>query len=306
LPEQARSKAIVVLGGGRGLASVLRALRSTDKRVTAIVSIAWEGDCGDGAERRLTGTGVGDLRRSLEALTDDDGALLRAIRRPLTVEGLGQHPLGNLTLAAAADALGDYGRASIWLGEQLGIDGAVLPATIEPGRRQIELVEQEATGEPLGGRGRRVGKLRFIGDRTESPEAAIAAIRDSQWALLTPGALYRRVLSASAVPDLAASLRSTSARVVWIANLEPDPREAPHTTAIEHVVLLRLHGVRVDVVLHDSSATLAFDPAELAAIGVESVSRPLRSAANPAVHDPEQLQLALTELFDSHPAATDR
>jgi uncharacterized cofD-like protein len=294
---------VVALGGGRGLASVLRALRRVDTRLTVIVSIAGEEDYGGDARQRLTGP-VGDLRRSLEALSDEEGALLHAIRRPLTVHGVGRHPLGDLTLAAAADALGGYGRASIWLGEQLGIDGAVLPATIEPARRQIEEVEQAATGQLSDGPGRRVRRLRFVGDRTESPEAAIAAIRDAQWALLTPGALYRSVLSTCAVPDLAAALRSTSARVVWIANLEPDPYEAPNMTAIDHVLLLRQHGVRVDVVLHDPSATLKFDPAHLAEIGVESVSRPLRSAPDPAIHDPDRLHSALAALLASHPAGT--
>lgn len=302
LPEQARSSsAAVALGGGRGLTSVLRALRNEDGHLTVIAGIAGEEDQDDGAQHRLTGP-VGDLRRSLEALSDEDGALLHAIRRQLTVDGVGQHRLGDLTLAAAADALGGYGSASIWLGEQLGIDGAVLPATVEPARWQIEEVEQDAIQAPPGGSGHRVRQLRFVGDRIDSPAAAITAISDAQWVLLTPGAMYRSMLSTCAAPDLAAALRSTSARVVWIANLAPDPGDAPDMTAIDHVHLIRLHGLRVDVVLHDPSAALSFDPVDLAHIGVESVARPLRSATDPAAHDPERLRSALTTLLAS-PAA---
>ena len=297
----ASNNAVVALGGGRGRASVLRALRSAAIPLTVIVSIAAAGDDGGDGRQRLTGP-VGDLRRSLEALSDEEGALLHAIRRPVTVDGVGRHPLGDLTLAAAADALGAYGRASMWLGEQLCIGGAVLPATVEPARRHIKAVEQPATGEASGGPAHRVRMLRFVGERTESPEAAIAAIRDAQWVLLTPGALYRSVLSTCAVPDLAAALRSTSARVVWIANLEPDPREAPNMTAIDHVNLLGLHGVCVDVVLHDPSATLTVDPAELARVGMESIPRPLRSATDPAAHDPERSRWVLTTLLALHHA----
>ena len=297
------NNAVVALGGGRGLASVLRALRSADIPLTVIVSIAAAGDDGGDGGQRLTGP-VGDLRRSLEALSDEEGALLHAIRRPVTVDGVGRHPLGDLTLAAAADALGGYWRASMWLGEQLGIDGSVLPATVDPAQCHIEEVEQAATGAVSGGPAHRVRRLRFVGDRNRSPEAAIASIRDAQLVLLAPGALYRSVLSTCAVPDLVTALNSTSARVVWIANLEPDPREAPNMTAIDHVHLLRLHGVRVDVVLHDPSATLTFDPAELARIGVDSVARPLRSATDPATHDPERLGSVLTAMVAPHPAGT--
>ncbi|MGH2895241.1 MAG: gluconeogenesis factor YvcK family protein [Solirubrobacteraceae bacterium] len=297
---------VVALGGGRGLVCVLRALRSADLRLTVITSIAAEGDRAQEAHQGLTGP-VGDLRRSLEALSDQDGALLHAIRRPLTVDGVGLHPLGDLTLTAAADALGGYGQASMWLGDQLGIDGAVLPATIEPATSHLEEIDLPepvaATGQPE----RRVKRLRFAGGGTDSPEAAIAAIQKARWVLLTPGALYRHVLSTCAVPDLAAALTNTSARVVWIANLEPDPGEAPALTANDHVLVLRLHGVRVDAVMHDPSATLAFDTNELAGIGVESVTCRLRSASDPGTYDPERLEAALTEMLASprpeHPPA---
>lgn len=288
---------VTVLGGGRGLACLLPALRSTHTCLTVITSIAAEGDGQDDARPRLTGP-VGDLRRSLEALSDEDAALLHAIRRPLTVEGVGRHALGDLTLTAAADALGGYGRASMWLGDQLGIDGSVLPATIEPPRRHIEDADPAARGPANG---RPVRRLRFADGRTDSPEAAVVAIRDARWVLLSPGGLYRHVLSTCAVPDLTAALTATSARVVWIANLDPDPSETPRMTAIDHLLALRLHGVRVDAVLHDRSAKLSFEAAELSALGVESISHPLRSASDPGTHDPDLLHEALTALLAPGP-----
>ncbi|MGA9859794.1 MAG: 2-phospho-L-lactate transferase CofD family protein [Solirubrobacteraceae bacterium] len=290
---------VVTLGGGRGLACVLPALRNAHWQLTVITSIAAEADGECDVRQRLTGP-VGDLRRSLEALSDEDDALLHAIRRPLTVDGVGLHPLGDLTLTAAADALGGYGRASIWLGDQLGINGAVLPATVEPARRHIEEIRTTAPGEATGQSSRRVRRLRFADSRPDSPEAAVAAIRNARWVLLAPGGLFRHILSTCAVPDLAAALTSTSARVVWIANLQPDPHEAPNLSAMDHVLALRLHGVRVDTVLHDPSAALVFDTSELSAIGVESVTRPLRSASEPGTHDQERLHAALTELLTSH------
>lgn len=280
--------------------SVLRALRGADMSLTVIVSIADDGEYGGDPQQHLTGAGVEELRRSLEALSGE-GALLRALRRPLTVERLGRHRLGNLALASAAAAFGDYSRASLWLGEQLGIDGAVLPATIEPTRHETKVVDRGTPFKPARGRRRRVRKLRFAG-QPRSPDAAIAAIEGAEWVLLAPGALYRSVLPTAAVPDLSASLMNTSARVMWIANLEPDPLDASSLTAIEHLLVLRMHGVRIDAVLHDESATLKFDPAELTGNGAASVSRALRSRTDPALHEPEQLRLALDPLLSLRPA----
>ena len=289
------SDAVVVLGGGRGLASVLPVLRNIGTHLTVITGIAAGPEEGGEARQRLRGP-VEDLRRSLEALTDEDAALLHAIRRPLMVDGLGRHPLGDLTLTAAADALGGYGRASTWLGEQLGIDGSVLPATVEPARHDMEEIGLPAHGHVATRPARR---LRFADSRTDSPEAAVAAINDARWVLLAPGGLYRNILSTCAVPDLAAALATTSAHVAWIANLEPDPDEAPGMSATDHLLLLRLHEVRVDAVLHDPTATLSFDAAELSALGIVSVTRPLASKTSPGTHDPQLLQAALTDLLAS-------
>ncbi|HEY5335299.1 MAG TPA: hypothetical protein VIJ71_04685, partial [Mycobacteriales bacterium] len=71
-------------------------------------------------------------------------------------------------------------------------------------------------------------------------------------------------------------------------------------TAIDHVSLLGLHGVCVDVVLHDPSATLTVAPAELARVGMESIARPLPSATDPAAHDPGRLRCVLTTLLALH------
>lgn len=296
MSEHSRSSdQVVVLGGGRGLACVLPAVRSAGMPLTVITSIAIEPNGDEDARQRLRGP-VEDLRRSLEALSDQDGALLHAIRRPLTIDGVGEHPLGDLTLTAAADALGGYGRASVWLGDQLGIEGSVFPATIEPASQHIE----DATLPALGKTVRQpVRRLRFPESGSDSPEGALAAIANATVLLLAPGGLYRNILSTCAVPDLAGALAATSARVVWIANLQPDPHDAPGMTATDHLLLLRLHGVRVDMVLHDPSADLGVDAAELSALGVESLAHPLRKKSDPGTHDPELLHAALARLLAS-------
>jgi uncharacterized cofD-like protein len=281
---------------------VLRALRGQSTRLTVIVSIAYQPGNGDEVQRRVTGASVEDLRRSLEALSSEERPLLRAIRRPLTIERLGRHPLGNLVIASAASAFDDYGRASAWLGEQLGIEGAVLPATTELVRWELEPCEDTHAPRFPSDSVRRPSRLRFIDARIDSPAAAIDAIEQSEHALLAPGSLYRSVLSTAAVPDLAAALGTTAARVLWIASLERDPDQPATMTAIDHLQALRLNGVRVDAALFDPSAGMRFDASELARYGVEAIPRPLRSIRNPRVHDPKRLRSALRELIALRPA----
>ena len=277
------------------MTSVILALRGQDTPLTVIASIAYEPDHGDEVRQRVTGASVEDLRRSLEALSVEEGALVRAIRRPLTFERLGRHPLGNLVIASTAAGFDDYGQASMWLGEQLGVGGWVLPATTEPVRREIEPVTEAVSG----GEERTYARLRLVADRVEAPDAAVRAIERAQCVILAPGSLYRSVLATAAVPELASALRRTDAPVVWVANLEPDSDEAANFSSMDYLLALRMHGVRVDVVLHDPSATLTFEPDELEVYGVRSMVRPLRARTDPGAHDPRLLGFALDDVMSS-------
>jgi 2-phospho-L-lactate transferase/gluconeogenesis factor (CofD/UPF0052 family) len=173
-----------VLGRGRGLGSVLRALRGTDAEVTAIVTTA---EVPGPAPDPDSESAVADLRRSLEALSGEEVALSRAMRRPLMIERRGRRPLGNLLLQSLSSGFGDLGEASLWLGEQLGIAGWVLPSTAVP--------------------------------------LTVGAIREADLVLLAPGRVSGGVLVASAIPEVGAALRATPARVIWICNLRSEKGE---------------------------------------------------------------------------------
>lgn len=298
MPRQSQSNnAVVVLGGGRGLARVLRALRQENSDSTAIVSIAHEAQHAGDPPHSLTSAALEDLRRSLEAMAGQEGALLRTIRRPLTIDRRGT--LGTLVIASVAEAFGDYGRATAWLGEQLDVAGEVVPATAEPVQLLIEPAAEAATPGSSGRSEHMLSRVRFVGERLDSSDAAVAAIDHAQWVLLAPGSLYRNVLATAAVPDLVDALARTRARVLWIPSLAPDSREGAHMTARDHLRALRLHRIRIDAVMHDPSATLGFDAAELTSQGVDSVACELRDQANPAAHDLGQLRLALRGLIGS-------
>lgn len=277
---------------------MLRALRESDHELTVIVATAE--DATPGAEpSNGSDAAVAELRESLEALTNDEVALARAMRRPLTVDRLGRHPLGNFVIQTLAAAFGDLGEASAWLGAQLGISGWVLPATIEPLKFRIETVaptsdDAAATGDPLD----RL-RLTFIPARPPVSATVVKAIDLAKLALLAPGSLFSRVLAASAIPDIAAALAATPARVVWICNLEPEG----HETANDQLAALRRHGVRVDAALYDPKAALQLASQQFADLGVELIPRRL-CGATPGMHDRELLRTALTELAGVAPTST--
>ncbi|MGO9752503.1 MAG: gluconeogenesis factor YvcK family protein [Solirubrobacteraceae bacterium] len=289
---------IAALGGGHGLASVLTALRDAALELTVVVTIADDGGSSGELRRRWGGPAVGDLRRSLIALTDDEAALSRALGRPLMISRLGTHPLGNLMIHSLAQAFGDLALASRWLGEQLGIEAVVLPASAEPvvllGDAGAKVLQGESA---IGAAPAPVRRLHFFPQRPRVYEAVLAAIGRADWVLLAPGSLFTSTLAAAALPDIAAALACTAAHVVWIANLEPDgDGETGGMSAADHLAALRDHGVRFDAVLYDPAAELGFRSEQIVHDGLSAYAAPLQGDV-PGVHDAGLLRAALLELF---------
>ncbi len=286
---------VAVLGGGHGLAAVARALRDDTSELTLIVTIADDGGSSGELRRHREGPAVGDMRRSLIALMGDDVALARAFARPVTINRLGSHPLGNLVMRSLADAFGDLETASEWLCQRLGITGRVLPASAEAVSLVGETDAQLIQGESAIGTARvRIRRLRFRPERPTVPPATVRAIEQADWVLLAPGSLFTSVLAVSALPDVASALARTAARVVWICNLQADQYESAGMTLTEHLAALRRHRIRVDCALHDPAAELQFRPEPHGRGSLELLRWPLRGA-QPGAHDSGLLRAALLQ-----------
>src|SRR3984885_11908989 len=151
---------VAVLGGGHGVAAVLRALRDADLELTAVVTTADDGGSSGALRRRFGGPAVGDMRRSLIARSDHTNALGTAMARPLNTQ-FGRHPLGTLLIRSLSDSLGDLEASSRWLGQRLGVSGCVLPASLEPVRLLADTGTRLIAGESaIGATARGIRPLR--------------------------------------------------------------------------------------------------------------------------------------------------
>jgi len=284
---------VTVIGGGHGLAAVLAALRSEPCELIAVVTIADDGGSSGELRRRLGGPAVGDLRRALIVLAGDEAPLARALGRPVTVQGFGRHPLGNLVIRSLAGVFGDLAAASDWLRLELGIRARVIPATVDNVSLVAEVGRGVIVGESaIGTSQAAISRLRFSPERPRVNDGALASIATSDYVLLAPGSLFTSVLAVCALPDVVPALAATAARKVWICNLEGQPGETAGMSALSHLAVLRRHGIRVDAVLFDPEAEVSFAPAQLARRRIEAVPAPLQDG-QPGIHDPALLRTAL-------------
>ena len=295
LRDAAHGPSVVALGGGHGLATVLRAIRRYAGTITAVVSVADDGGSSGRLRRDLGVLPPGDLRRCLVALADDD-TWATAFEHRFTGGELDGHALGNLVVVGLADTLGDFTAALDEAARVLRAVGRVLPATTEPVVLKAEVGEQEVEGQVAVQNSRGIRRVELVpSDAPASPDA-VAAIAAADQVVLAPGSLYTSLLPVLCVPGLRDAIGATPARVVQVANLRQQVPETLGLDGTQHLEAVLDHGARVDALLYGVDGALAFDDARVRALGVEPSGARL-ARPNGFVHDPEQLAKQLSALL---------
>ncbi len=290
---------VVAVGGGHGQAVTLRAVRRYAGEVTAVVSVADDGGSSGRLRRQLGIVPPGDLRMCLVALARPGSALAVAFEHRFDAEspdeGTGGHDdyvghaLGNLVLAGLVAATGDVQEGLDEAGRLLGAVGRVVPAAYEPVVLKAEAGCGEIEGQTAVMATADIHHVSLVPADPPAAPAAVEALLRADQVVLGPGSLYTSVLAAVAVPGIAAALRATRARRVYVANLRPQRAETEGYDVAAHLAGLRAHGIDVDVVLADPAAI------ELGPASGTLVVEPLADEAGTA-HDPARLAVALARL----------
>lgn len=144
---------VVVIGGGHGLASLLRGLKEYTHNITAIVTVADNGGSSGELRRDLGVLPPGDIRNCLAALSNDEALLSQVFQyRFTTGAGLEGHSLGNLFITALSEITGSFEEAVAESGRVLAIYGQVLPSTLS-NVQLVGEVQDDATQDIVEVRG---------------------------------------------------------------------------------------------------------------------------------------------------------
>ncbi|MCU0293382.1 MAG: YvcK family protein, partial [Thermoanaerobaculaceae bacterium] len=279
MPADGFGPRVVALGGGTGLATLLRAAKRLPLgTLSAIVTVSDDGGASGRLRQEYDMPPPGDVRNCLVALAEDDELLTKLFAFRLPGNGpTGGHPLGNLFMTALHHLTGDFPRAVRLAAEVLRVRGTVLPATSETvtlwgeGPDGEKLVGETAVS--LGGPPRRVW--------LEPPEPralpeALAAIQAADVVLVGPGSLYTSLIPGLLVPALRETLVAARARKIYIANLVTQPGETDGFDLDHHLTELAAYapGFHPDVVLLNSAPLPAALQRLYAATGAEAVRTP--------------------------------
>lgn len=316
-----RSLRIVALGGGTGLSSVLKGLKSyaapwgeprtSDPLVdvTAVVTVSDDGGSSGRLRRAFDMLAPGDIRNCMVALAEDETLLSQLFQyRFSSAKGLGGHSFGNLFLTALTEVTGDFHQAIQLSSAVLAIRGRIFPSTLENVRLQAVL----DTGRRVQGESRisrvadKIQKIRLRPRRCAPVPETLAAIAEADLITLGPGSLYTSVIPNLLVEGVPEAIARSGAPVVYISNLMSQPGETDGYAASDHVRAIHEHAgssLVTDAILSSSRISAAArsryaeqaahpvkkDRLRLKKLGVRVIEQDL-SASGPTVrHDSARL-----------------
>ena len=246
-----RGPRIVAIGGGHGLATLLRGLKRFTSNITAIVTVADDGGSSGRLRHALGVLPPGDFRNCITALADDESLVTQLFQYRFPAApadaGLDGHNLGNLFITAMADVAGSFERAVLECSRVLSISGRVIPSTLESVTLVGDLRAEPArlnrvTGESSITRSKGVIERVYLepDDAPAYPEA-VRAILEADLIVAGPGSLYTSVLPNLLVREIAQAIAASRAVRVYVCNVATQLGETDGFSVADHVDALENH-----------------------------------------------------------------
>ncbi len=249
---------IVVIGGGTGLACILRGLKTHPCDLSAVVTVA---DDGGSSGRLRKGMGIlppGDIRNCLLALAQDESEMASLLNHRFEKGDLKGHNFGNLFLAAMTEMTGDFQVAVRTMSRVLAVKGKVLPATLWDVTLSAEMSDGSVVlGEyAIPEAKKRVSRLRLVPDNPVALDEAVREIEAAHGVIIGPGSLYTSIIPNLLVPGIRNAVKTSRALKLYVCNIMTQPGETDGLSASDHVRAIEEHAGRVftDVLINTAKA----------------------------------------------------
>ncbi len=239
---------LVIIGGGTGLSTILKGLKTYTSNLTAVVTVADDGG-GSGTLRQDLGMlPPGDIRNCLVALANTEPLMEELMQFRFKDGSLKGQSFGNLFLAAMDGVSDNFEDAVAKMANVLAITGKVLPVTLENitinallDNDQLVVGESHIPDVSIL-EGARIKKL-YI---TPKEAMCLADVREeilhADAIILGPGSLYTSIIPNLLVNGVAEAIKKSSAKKIYISNVMTQPGETDGFKVSDHLKSIYDHG----------------------------------------------------------------
>ena len=242
-------KNIVVVGGGTGVAAILRGIKNIEGfNISAIITVADDGGSTGRLKARYNIPAVGDIRNVLTALAESESLITdlmdyRFYGDSSVSDDIAGHSLGNLILAALTQSSGSIIDAITQIGSVLRIKGEIIPSTTEV----VELFAEMEDGTIVKGESNipkfknKIKRVFYNSDVVATKEA-VSAIEKADFILLGIGSLYTSLIPNLIIKGISEAINNNKrARLVYLSNIMSEPGETDGYDVKDHIDAIEKH-----------------------------------------------------------------
>ena len=312
---------IVVIGGGKGLDSVLKGLKNYTNNLTAIVTVSDYGETITDSRKELATLPLNDIKSSIVALSSNETMMKTFMDYQYPEGRLKSLCLGDIYLSGMNRILGDFSSAVQNCSEILNITGKVYPVTLDEMHICAELEDGtvvEKRENILNTVMDKVSKINrvFLQPHHCTPApGVIEAIQKADAIIIGPGSLYTNVIPNLLVKGVAKAIKENSGFKIYISNLMTEPGQTDDYTLSDHIKAIEDHAGKgiIDYCIYDTgeiipefirkynqegAELLEADTAKVKDMGIKLIQRNLSCVDGEKVrHDPEGIALAIIQLI---------
>lgn len=252
-------KHIVSIGAGTGQAAILKWLvQRADTQLTALVTTTDNGGSSALIRESLDIPSPGDVRNVINAINPHNDVLSQLLNYRFSEGELSGTHLGNLIVGALSRICGDYEAGILQLNSLLWLPAYVLPVSNHPAQICAELVD----GTIIQGEWQIIKREKkelpikryFLSADHQAVEDGLRALQEADMIVICPWVLGTWIISTLLFSGIKEVIASSSATIVYIANVMTYPSQTDGYTLGDHVHQLESYlGRRVDCILHNTT-----------------------------------------------------
>src|SRR5258708_5233819 len=237
-----RGPRIVAIGGGTGLSSLLRGLKTYTSNLSVIVTVADDGGSSGRLREEYRILPPGDFRQCLVALADAEPLVKQLFNHRFQNGSLNGHSFGNLFIMAMAEVTGNFELAVRESGRVLAVRGDIIPSTLHDVTLVASVNGTMVEGESkIPAQNGLISRVFLRPDNPElNPEAALALMH-AEVIVVGPGSLYTSILPNLLVPGMVKAIKESPALKVFVCNVASQPGETDGYNVIDYMRVVREH-----------------------------------------------------------------
>lgn len=313
----AQGHRIVVIGGGTGLATMLRGLKEYTSNLVAIVTVSDDGGSSGVLQRQHGVLPPGDIRNCLVALADEETLMTEMFQHRFADagDGLAGHSIGNLLIAAMMDITGDFEQAVKETSKVLAIRGRVFPSTLQNVSLQAVMEDGSIVqGETnIVNAPQAIKQVSLVPSDVQPLQEALDAIQLADAIVIGPGSVFTSIIPNLLVAGIADAIVASPAVKIYVCNVMTQPGETDHYRASDHIKAIYDHtGKKIFTYVlvnkevpslnllekyhHQGAQLVSPDVDGIREMGYKPVTGNFISQTDVVRHDPQELAQAIIRL----------